>query len=128
MAIGAAGEGVSVAAAAEEAAPAAGTTPIPSRSDVFPSGVNTPSERVAAGQRRGWRCRGVGGRGLPSGGPTSAGATSSLTVATLPMRKPPPGKEEDEGVEETGSAWPLSVVVTCWCLPAKTGGALLTAE
>ncbi len=39
------------------------------------------------------------------------GATTSLAVATLPVREPPPGSVEGDGVEETCSTCSLSVAV-----------------
>jgi hypothetical protein len=52
---------------------------------------------------------GVGGcrRGCPSGGRLPpAGATTSLAVATLPLREPPLGSVEGDGVEDIEGRFP----------------------
>ncbi len=66
--------------------------------------------------------------------PPPAVATTSLVAATLLLREPPPGIVEDDGVEETRAARPLSaaVAVRCgcncgWCLPARNCNAFLTS-
>jgi hypothetical protein len=95
--------GASAAAGWEEASAAAGWEEASAA-----AGWEGPSAAAAEAAR----ASAAAGEAAPvAGAAPPVGATTSLAAATLPLREPPPGIVEDEVVEGTGAARPLSAAV-----------------